>query len=245
MKISQQMIDDLGKLCEKNVQITIKGFNDFGQEFTTTGRITRTDKGKPGVEDYAVYVEFGKEVPKNGKKKQSEYFAPFKFDYDGSWPGHSLIVDEILLPNGEVIFKNPDAEQYKEQALKNKQAEDEKNKKDGRDLDELDPVTEKLSEMIGKPIVLDNGSSGVFVSCAAASNDGSPILHIVQGPLAGSAFVGPTSKLYTESLDGELNLVEDNAKTREDFVKVSEIFKARKSKIEQAKNNEAAGPVSE
>ena len=209
MEFLEKDMEILKDYWEKKEPVIIHGVNGFGQRFTTEGKITTTDNGKPGVYPEVIYVEFGATKDKPDSK-QTRYFAPFCTEI-GPIIEYSLHILKIENKKGEVIFENADSEYILEEIGKKAKEKKSKYANEGRWLDEedLDVVTEKLQDMVGKPVII-NGNSGVLISANYACNNGETIAQISKGPGVTCEFVGACSKLETEDFDGKITKLAEN-----------------------------------
>ena len=235
MTFSKEVLDKLEEIWREGKTLTISGVNGIGQEFTTCGRITTTDQGKIGCHDNRVYLEFGtsKDSP---TRKQTAYFAPFSTEIDEAsfFCELRLYALEISDENGNVIFSNENKDLILEITEKNAKRVNAENKKEGRDIleEDMDPVTKKLMEMIGKPIILD-GDKGVLIGVMRGANQGSTIVNYYSGPLVGSMYVYPDSILKTEDLNGKIEKVEEN-----NPFETIKIFRHRAQRIADASSSQ-------
>lgn len=232
MIFSKEVLDKFEEIWREKKTLTISGVNGIGQEFTTCGRITTTDQGEMGCHDNHVYLEFGtsKDSP---TRKQTAYFAPFSTEIDKNLSFCELILYalEISDENGNVIFSNEDKDLILKITEENAKRENAENKKKGRDIleEDMDPVTKKLMEMIGRPIILD-GDKGVLIGVMhGASNQGTTIVNYYSGPIVGSMHVCHDSILETEDLNGKIEKVEENHP-----VETIKIFRHRAQRIADA-----------
>ena len=236
MTFSKEVLNKFEEIWREGKTLTISGVNGVGQEFTTCGRITTTDQGEIGCHDNHVYLEFGtsKDSP---TRKQTAYFAPFSTEIDKNLSFCELILYalEISDENGNVIFSNEDKDLILKITEENAKRENAENKKKGRDILEkdMDPVTKKLMEMVGKPIILD-GDKGVLIGVMhGASKQGSTIVNYYSGPIVGSMFVDFYSKLETEDLNGKIEKVEEN-----NPFETIKIFRRRAQRIADASSSQ-------
>lgn len=236
MTFSKEVLDKFEEIWRGRKTLTISGVNGVGQEFTTCGRITTTDQGEIGCHDNHVYLEFGtsKDSP---TRKQTAYFAPFSTEIDKNLSFCELILYalEISDENGNLIFSNEDKDLILKTTERNAKRVNAENKKEGRDILEkdMDPVTKKLMEMVGKPIILD-GKEGVLIGMVrGAANQGSTIVNYYSGPIVGSMFVDFYSKLETEDLNGKIEKVEEN-----NPFETIKIFRHRAKRIADASSSQ-------
>ena len=236
MTFSKEVLDKFEEIWREGKTLTISGVNGVGQEFTTCGRITTTDQGEIGCHDNRVYLEFGtsKDSPTS---KQTAYFAPFSTEINKNLSFRELILYafEISDENGNLIFSNEDKDLILEITEENAKRENTANKKEGRDIleEDMDPVTKKLMEMIGRPIILD-GNKGVLIGMMhGASKQGTTIVNYYSGPLVGSMHVCHDSILETEDLSGKIEKVEEN-----NPFETIKIFRHRAKRIEDASSSQ-------
>jgi len=229
MVLSQEQISQLKKYCGKNIALNVIGFNDLGQRFETTARITVDDLMEPAVYETGIFFEFGN-TPKSHSPQRTDIFAPYLLDYSPKeYPaGNALIIDKITLPSGEVILQNPDSEKYYEQALQQKQKFDERINKNGMNITEYDPVTAKVSNMIGQPVIIDGRREGVLLNVSGVTIYGDAILNFIRdGGAKTCAFVKKDSRATTVDLDGNIKFIEVNGKTEEECKRIDKIYQDR------------------
>ena len=215
--------------CESSEPLKIIGFNDLGQRFETVGRVTRTDNGKPAVFSNEIFFDFG---AKREGKNYSEFLAPFKVDFfPDVFEGTQLIVEKICLASGEVIFENPDAKEYFATAQEIGKKKEEEHKAEGRDLGELDPITAKLDEVIGKPILINGEKAGVLASYSGFNNAGKTMIQVRDATLCGGLSIPMFGTLDTVDLEGKIIPVEANGKTLEEEAAIKRVMKARQEKV--------------
>ena len=106
MAFSEELAKKLEQAWKDKKEISVFGVNSIGDKFTTTGRITTTDKGESAVYalDEAVFLEFGqsKDSP---NRKQTSYFAPFQAKYTED-SNYEFFIINIRI-DGVVVFENP------------------------------------------------------------------------------------------------------------------------------------------
>jgi hypothetical protein len=166
-------------------------------------------------------------------------------DYDPKMhtPYTTLIIDRIELANGEVVFQNEDAEKYLQTAKKELPKYVEKLKTEGRYVEQVDPVTEKLSHMIGQPIIIDNHRKGVLTNCMMVANTGAVCIDLLEGPGRTNDYVEKDTRITTTDLQGNIEFIEVNGKTQEECKLIDKIFKDRQARILEASNdNVPSGP---
>ena len=180
----------LKKCWEDGTLITIEGINDRGDKFVTTGRITTTDNGEPGIEDDAIYLEFGvtKERPAG---KQTAYFAPYRLNIEtqGYFPCDFTI--KRLFAGDEEIYWVENEDEIDEIAEENRRTIPEPLLRDG------DVVSKAMLKMIGKPIQIDGDC------CVLLGVERNGCFQVRKGPLVGGLHVNDCSILYTEDNNGE------------------------------------------
>ena len=244
MIISPEKINELNKLCDQGAELKITGFNGLGFRFDTTGRITRTDASKPAIYEDCIFIEFGNQ-PSSYAPQRTDIFAPFSTEFDAKihTPARTLIIEKIELPNGEVIFQNEDAEKYFQTAIAEGEKYDAKIKKEGRNIREVDPVTKKLPEIIGKPIIVDGVRCGVLTNFLTIANDGSVIVEFLVGPGVSNSFIRKDTRVCTTDLSGNIKFVEVNGKSKEECEFLDRIYENRQERIlETSQNKGPAGP---
>ena len=243
MIISQEKMEELKRLCEQRTEFKIVGFSGLGFKFETVARITKDDNVEPAVYDNCIFFEFGN-VSKGYAPQRTDLFGAYTTDYDKTRqsPESTLIIERVELSNGEVVFQNEDAEKYYETAKKDCVKYTENLKKDGRLLVQTDPVTEKLSQMIGQPVIID-GRKGVVSNCLMVSNNGSVCVDLLDGPGRSNTFVKKDSRLTTTDLQGNIEFIEVNGKSKEECKEIDKIFAERQNRILEASNsNIPSGP---
>lgn len=243
MIISQEKIEELKGLCEQRTEFKVIGFNGLGEKFETIGRITKDDSVEPAVYENCVFFEFGN-VSKGYAPQRTDLFGAFVTDYNTSRcsPHTTLIIDRIELANGEVVFQNSDTAKYLEIAKKDNVKYMAELKAKGRDIVEFDPVTKAISQMVGQPVIID-GKKGVVTSCKMISNGGSVCVDLLDGPGQTCSFIGKDTRLKTTDLQGNIEFIEVNGKTREECKQIDKIFEDRQERILEASNtNIPTGP---
>ena len=212
MKINKQMKANLAKVAEHEVEVTINGFNEYGQTFTTTGKIL-INKGKPMVFDNGLVIDFR---PENSEDTRERPALSCQFIVDIE-PDQSLydllIVSSISLPNGTVILNNRNAKNYMKLAQQRAKDKLTKIEKEGRTLDPMDPVSEAAQQFIGKPFYLSSEDSGsILLHCVESSNSGQSIAVTCSNTsLIGPAFISESSVLYTRNENGDLEPIARNS----------------------------------
>jgi len=230
MLLTQEIQERLKALCDGESKITIEGFNAFGDSFTTKGKVSKGDEGKPVVYEDVVYVDFGH---REGRP-YSSFVAPFKSEVDMSDTfGKSLVIKKITLENGEVLFENADADKYLQVAKANMEKYKKQAEAEGRWIEEHDGVSSELMSLLGKPIVLD-GQEGVLAELPRkANNFGGAMITVRSTSLAGGLHVNPGSTLETVNLEtGEREYVV--SKKEYEPREVIAIHERRSEKIKKA-----------
>lgn len=198
MKFSEDLVRELHKAWKEGKLVKINGINTYGDQFTTEGRITSTDKGTICIEDGVVFLEFGKSKDRE-TRKQTRYFAPYKTDMDTSWD-FGIITIEI---DGTQVYENPNKEKMIQECQIQGQQQKEDLESEGRWMLPECPVVEQLKNMVGKPIILDN-NYGVLHNVRGINMLGNPMVEIRSGNLVGAISVRGNSVLRTEDNDGKI-----------------------------------------
>lgn len=243
MIISQEKMEELETLCEQRAEFKVVGFSGLGFKFETSARITKDDYSAPAVYDNCILFEFGN-VSKGYAPQRTDLFGVYTTDYDKTKqsPESTLIIDRIELPNGEVVFQNEDSEKYYETAKKDCVKYTDNLKKEGRLVIQADPVTEKLSQMVGQPVIID-GRKGILLNCLMVSNSGCVCVDLLDGPGRSNTFVKKDTRLTTTDLQGNIEFVEVNGKSKEECKEIDKIFAERQNRILEASNsNIPTGP---
>ena len=232
MKLTKEQIEQFKSFCETGQALTIYGFNDLAQLFQTTARISRYENDKPAVDNSMMFFEYGK---KQSDRPYAEFVAPFTIDYEpDGFTGIHLIVDKICLDNGEVVYQNPESDKYLKIAQKANEEEQEKLRKAGRDLTELDPVTAKLRDSIGKPVILDGRSCGVLSSVGGSNDFGGAMFTVRDATLVGGISVDSDSVFETCDVNGVKSIVAINGFSYEEDEEIARIVKDRMNRIAKA-----------
>lgn len=198
MKFSEDLVRELYKAWKEGKLVKINGINTYGDQFTTEGRITSTDKGTIGIEDGVVFLEFGKSKDSE-TRKQTRYFAPYKTDIENKCD-FGIITIEI---DGAQVYENPNKEKMIEECQIQGQQQKEYLESEERWMLPECPVVEQLKNMVGKPIRLDS-DYGVLHNVRGVNLFGDPMVEIRSGTLAGFISVRSNSVLRTEDNDGKI-----------------------------------------
>jgi len=241
MKFSNEEIKRLEKAWKNKEELTIHGVNGYGQKFSTTGRIATTDSGKLAMDEVredsdCIYLEFGKTKT---FPEITEYLAPFFTGFIPTYYSPDLYIYEISDSNGKTIFNNYSADDIARRSAKAGEAFEKNMKKEGRyiDDDNMDEISKKLKNMIGKPIIIkspDGVYSGVFICINGANNKGLTEI-IIEDVFATRKSVPVWSALYTENNEGEKDLLAYNDG---DTVKKIDARKAKMLQAQKRKNGE-------
>lgn len=247
MKISQQMKAELAKVAEHGVEVTINGFNEYGQTFTTKGKILMY-KGKPMVYDNGLAIDFRDEHSKD-KREIPSLSCQFIVDIK---PEQSLfdllIVSSIALPNGTVLLENRSANTYMKRAQQNAKRKLEQIEKEGRSLDPMDPVTKAAQQYIGKPFYLSSGDTGsILLHCIECTNSGESIAGTCSRVSEiFPAFISEKSILFERNENGDLEPVERNSASANynDIQEAKKVFDERAERIAsiKASSSQPQGP---
>ena len=207
-KKDKELYDYFKKVWERDGYITIVGINSLGDEFETVGRIATDDNGDMSVYEDCIFLSFG-------DKNNRDLIAPYDtVNLDGENVMTGLFIKEIRDLKGDILFENPNFESIAKDAEKNAKKAKERDQQFGFDITEDDAVTEKLRGLIGRPIVLDEDGRrtyGVLSEVKGSAFDGRTVLCIRNSVLAGTAFVGDKTALFTIAFNGEEKFLADNA----------------------------------
>ncbi|MBE5745771.1 MAG: hypothetical protein E7359_00575 [Clostridiales bacterium] len=224
--LNEELINKLKKACVEEKLITIKGVNQLGQKFKTVGRISKTDKGKPALDDDCILLEFG--VSKDNKfAQQTKWYAPFYITYNKKAKFAALYAFSISVDN-KVIFKNENKEEILfniKLSLKEKKAKQTANKMP------KSKFIHQIEAHIGKPIIIGK-TCGIIASVEDVNENGYPMLTIIMDG-TGVVKIPLDSRFNTileETNDGEIKLI---AKMDKKYFK--EVTKCQKI---NSKNNE-------
>ena len=205
---NKELYDYFKKVWKSGGTITIAGINSLGNEFETTGRIATDFLDNISVYESFIYLNFG-------KWWRRDWIAPYFTIIENSEKiTPSLFIKEIKDTDGNVIFTNPNFKEIERDVKKNAAQEKENEEKARADIIEDDAVTEKLREMIGQPIVLeddDGRTLGVLTEIRGAAVDGSTSLFIRSGVRVEPAFVNESTTLFSVALNGNEKCVANNA----------------------------------
>ena len=187
-KFSEEQKQELLKICEEGGKIRIVGMNSRGQKFETVGRIAHDDKNKPTVFDDLIFVEFGKEKDEPDRK-QTKWFAPYTLNIKESTYETELIILSIEREDGTTIYSTEIQEEMEEIAKRNDAGH-------RHNMVAMDPVTLKLTQLIGNPVTLDD-TCGILAGVDGVSQSGAPIVDLLIGPMICGTHVYAESVLYT------------------------------------------------
>ena len=204
MKFSEDLVRELYKAWKEGKLVKINGMNTYGEQFTTEGRITTTDKDTIGINDGVVFLEFGKSKDSE-TRKQTRYFAPYKTDIETELD-FGIFTIEI---EGKIVYENPNKEKMIEEGKIKDQQEQERLQTEGRWTLPQCPVVEQLKNMVGKPIILDN-NHGVLHNVRGTNMLGNPMVEIRSGTLVGAISVKTNSVLETEDNNGKISTLAQN-----------------------------------
>lgn len=232
MKISAQMKTDLGRLAEKKVPVTINGFNEYGQPFTTTGTVLVVN-GQPQVYDNGLILDFSNKQEEQTSRPNLS--CQFIFDMENSSQFWGLLaIESMELPDGTKFYTNRSASKYMKWAQKNAKELEAKNAAEGRALDPIDPVSAEMQQFIGKPLFLDKSNLGILIHCVRCSNAGKSIAQICSsGSMMSTSFIDEDSKLLRKKEDGTFELITRNSASSnyDDRAEGKKPFTARASRI--------------
>ena len=219
MKFTKTQLQTLKQIWAEEKPITIKGVNNHGEAFETTGRITTDDNGAVGCQEKIVFVEFGKE--KNSpKRKQTKWFAGYRTEYHDNENVYELYIFSIEC-EGKLIYENADKEMIKEKTKKNKQKCIASKAKDGLDRIVDCPVVRFVKSKIGQPITIRSlkktadgwdwvASEGVVYGIEGCTYAGAPIVDLADGVGIFGAFIDESSVAVTVEDDKEKEVVVRN-----------------------------------
>lgn len=239
MVLAKNIVDRLKVLCYDNELLKIKGFNDIGEEFETSGRIAFDDNYKPGITENALWIDFGR---KNSidYSFQTMWTTNFIFDLPESisMEGSCLFVDEVLTEYGEIVVKNQDAEKLRKFVNKRKINYENKLKEENRltNKEELDPASESIRILLGNPFILKDSEYvyyGVVSSIPkCATDEGDMWFTFKVGDRIVGIYIKKDSEVYIPNIEtDEIYLVEDN----NDYKDIDQKFIDRASKIQKQK----------
>lgn len=243
MVIPQEIQDKLKAACDFQIEIEIEGFNELGDPFETKGKIAISDNNEPFVHETYVCLDFAQDAAQKEGKASSPWIAPFFSVSDKEAEGYyhdsyKLIIRTIRLPNGKVLYENPDADRYLRESKYRLEGYRQYAQKEGfgwveeppfrvAGCDGLEPcvVAEELMSLLGRPIVLD-GQAGVLTELPRLGNPASLHVQIMSGPVCGSmsvdAFDSTCSTLQVLDLEkGELGPVISQKEFRKKNIKGS------------------------
>lgn len=203
MKFTQDQLNQFKQIWAEGKELTIKGINNFGEPFETTGRITTDDKGHGGIYENTLYIEYGTEKD-SPTRKQTKWFAPYTTEYRDS-----IILDHFVIFSieceGKTLFENPEKEEIKQKAEENAKDKIKKSASEGRDRIIDCPVVDFLKTKIGQPIriktlVKSNNewewdvTDAVLLGIVGCTYSGYPIIELRDGPGVTNCFVEPTTQ---------------------------------------------------
>lgn len=203
MKFTQAQIALLKQIWAEEKQITIKGINNFGEPFETTGRVTTDDKGNAGIYDNAIYLEYGTEKV-SASRKQTKWFAPYSTEYRQSTLIDSFVIFSVE-SEGKAIFENPEKDDIKQAAKENAKSQAKKAESEGLDRLVDCPVVDFLKTKIGqavriKTLVKEDQewewkvTDGVLLGIKGCTYSGYPIVELCDGPGVCNTFVEHTTQ---------------------------------------------------
>lgn len=205
MKFTQKVTDQLFAAWKEGKTITIKGVNYYGTEFTTEGIITTDDSNEAGIiaDRGIVVVDVGYQEK---DQERSAFFAPFRTEM--AEIDNSLVILSIEV-NGKVIFKNPKRLSILSATKKARQQLEKRIDQNETGFDDT-VVAIALENMVGKPVLLDD-LQGVFIALDYPTKQGLPSAFVKMGPYTGLGKVTHNSVLSTETKDGKIVEVANNA----------------------------------
>lgn len=212
---NEKLTELLKKAFENKEDITIEGVNGIGTKFKTTGKIAGDDNGEAEIynEVLALQFDFNKNnLIKNPKERISTFFKTSRKDVYFFDP--SLYIFTIYDSNGNVIYENPNKDKLSEEIKLFSEMNQKRDIEEKRNLEELDDVTKKLFDYIGKPIIIvEDGTyqSGVLACINGANNYGRTMIDIRVATLCGGLSIGENTALYTVNKNNDIELVADNS----------------------------------
>lgn len=232
---NKELYEHFKKVWEKDSYINIVGINSLGDEFDVLGKIATDDNGDMSVYEDCIFLAFG-------DKSNKALIAPYDaVNINGENVMTGLFIKEIRDLEGDVLFANPNFESIARDATKNAKQAKERDQQFGFDITEDDAVTEKLRGLIGRPIVLDEDGRrtyGVLSEVKGSAFDGRTVLCIRNSVLAGTAFVGDKTALFTIAFNGEEKFLADNALPSQ-ALKTERIMSNRRKRIANKRELEA------
>lgn len=222
----------LSDACYNGELLTLTGVNGYGERFETSGRIAKEKDGFPAVNHEAILMEFGKKV----SEEKDKYTCPFEVNIRGSYdPIAHFHIESITGEKGEKIYQNDNFQKIEEKAkyfLENA-------KKEGyytaHLIEKLDPVSEKLKEMVGKPIILSSRSSDRVVFCGlnGVTPRGETTITVRDEFFISSTFVFANDILSTMDNEGNIQELASNK-----VPEIEEIYDNKKKLYYQLKEEE-------
>lgn len=232
---NKELYEHFKKVWEKDSYINIVGINSLGDEFDVLGKIATDDNGDMSVYEDCIFLAFG-------DKSNRALIAPYDtVNLDGENVMTGLFIKEIRDLKGDILFENPNFESIAKDAEKNAKKAKERDQQFGFDITEDDAVTEKLRGLIGRPIVLDEDGRrtyGVLSEVKGSSFDGRTVLCIRNSVLAGTAFVGDKTALFTIAFNGEEKFLADNALPSQ-ALRTERVMSNRRIRIANKRESEA------
>ena len=213
---NEKLTELLKKAFENKEDITIEGVNGIGAKFKTTGRIAGDDNGEAEIYEKALVLQFDfnkNNLIKNPKERISTFFQTLR-EEDVYLFDPSLYIFTIYDSNGNIIYNNPNKDKLLEETKLFSEVKHKQDIKEKRNLIELDDVTKKLFDYIGKPIIIvEDGTyqSGVLACVNGANNYGRTMIDIRVATLCGGLSIGENTALYTVNKNNDIELVADNS----------------------------------
>lgn len=213
---NEKLTELLKKAFENKEDITIEGVNGIGAKFKTTGRIAGDDNGEAEIYEKALVLQFDfnkNNLIKNPKERISTLFQTLR-EEDVYLFDPSLYIFTIYDSNGNIIYNNPNKDKLLEETKLFSEVKHKQDIKEKRNLIELDDVTKKLFDYIGKPIVIVDGKShqsGVLACINGANNYGRTMIDLGVLTLSGSLTIGDKTAVYSINQNKDLELVADNS----------------------------------
>lgn len=206
MNFTKAELMKLKENYDKEESIVVKGVNYKGDVFQTKGKISTNYYFNPSLYYDSIYLQFD----------DTSYTNTFsaQFSTNLSTENYFFIL-EIYDNKGNKIFENADKNKIFEKTRKNGIKTEFKNTTEGINVLHIDPVAEKLKNMIGKPVIIKNGKGkedkGMFLGFDTINEDDYSIkLCLTNRNIRKESCVLKNTILETINLDGEIIELEDN-----------------------------------
>ncbi len=236
--LNQATLERLNQGWRVNEVFVVRGINGIGQEFITTMRVATDDKGGFGAYEDAIYLESG--VVERGKdnhkssNEMSDFYVAFRTELDKYSGSYSLVLLSIEDRNGNVVFQNSNEEQIKERANQEAEKQQEEYHQAGRDItpETTDEVIEKLQTLIGRPVRLPNGNTGILACADGFNNFGTLMVEIRVGGGVGSGHINTASDVVMSYDEADQEIAVYSRKSRNER---ESLVNARLRRLEEAK----------